>query len=177
MEKTRNKRYKMTETKTVCFTGHRKIDPFEEEALRAALEKAVEQAIREGATCFRSGGALGFDTMAALTVLKLKKKHRQIRLELYLPFPEQAERWSAKDIQAHEQLCKKADATHIVSPYYFSGVYRLRNEQMINGSQLCIAYLTGASGGTYQTCALALKKHLSFINLYDIINEANNTTE
>jgi uncharacterized phage-like protein YoqJ len=60
--------------RTVCFTGHRQIPDEDYEALKDLLCRELEIQIQNGATHFRTGGALGFDTLAALTVLLLKKR-------------------------------------------------------------------------------------------------------
>ncbi|MBE6633389.1 MAG: DUF1273 domain-containing protein, partial [Ruminococcaceae bacterium] len=85
--------------KTVCFTGHRHISPQEREPLETALSREILQQIQQGATCFRAGGAVGFDTMAALAVLKHRCDYPDIRLELILPCPSQPARWSAEDVR------------------------------------------------------------------------------
>lgn len=159
----------MHETRTVCFTGHRLIDPFDEAMLMPLLEEQIEQQIRRGAVHFRAGGAIGFDTLAALCVLKLRKKHPKIKLELFLPCPTQNAKWNERDTRIYREILELADAYRFVSPHYFSGVYRLRNEQMLEGSQVCIAYLKGSEGGTYQTCVSALRRGIELINLHELL--------
>ena len=58
--------------KTACFTGHRKIPPEDFEEISRRLEKTLIPLIEKGYMYFGAGGALGFDTLAAQTVLKLK---------------------------------------------------------------------------------------------------------
>ena len=61
----------MDATKTCCFTGHRRIPADDLPAVAAALRREVLRLCREeGITVFLSGGALGFDTLAAETVLR-----------------------------------------------------------------------------------------------------------
>ena len=79
---------------TACFTGHRTIPPQQLEDLAQRLRAAVEDAIGRGYRYFGAGGALGFDTLAAQTVLDLKKIYPHIRLILVLPCRSQAERWN-----------------------------------------------------------------------------------
>ena len=50
----------------VSFTGHREIDA---ETLREPLYATLEGLISSGSDMFFTGGASGFDTLAALTVL------------------------------------------------------------------------------------------------------------
>ena len=49
-----------------CFTGHREIPSEDREPLRAALLSEIQRLYAEkGVTEFYTGGARGFDTMAA----------------------------------------------------------------------------------------------------------------
>ena len=123
--------------------------------------------IEQGAVCFRAGGAMGFDTLAAEAVLSLRARYPQIRLELFLPFPEQTLKWPADAIRAYEKIIQAADAIHYTCPSYSMAAYRLRNRQLVENAQVCIAYLTDSTGGTAYTCALALKNGLELINLGD----------
>ena len=75
---------------TCCFTGHRIIPSGEKETIRNLLETAIEKAIQDGYRFFGAGGALGFDTLAAQTVLTLKQQYPHIRLILVLPCINQA---------------------------------------------------------------------------------------
>lgn len=59
-------------SQTCCFTGHREIDKSVLPVLAQQLEAALRQLIGEGCRCFGAGGALGFDTLAAQTVLRLR---------------------------------------------------------------------------------------------------------
>jgi len=82
---------------TCCFTGHRKIHKDEITELQKSLENELIKLIIQGVKYFAAGGALGFDTLAALAVLKLKKKFPHIKLILVLPHKEQTTRWRDKD--------------------------------------------------------------------------------
>ena len=64
----------MEQKKIVCFTGHRTIPQTERAELKRRLRQETVRQIEGGATVFRAGGALGFDTMAAQTVLELREK-------------------------------------------------------------------------------------------------------
>lgn len=58
-------------------------------------------------TYFGAGGALGFDTLAAQTVLELKKKYPDIRLILVLPCLSQTRNWKAANISEYERIKQK----------------------------------------------------------------------
>ena len=153
--------------KTVCFTGHRHI-PFEEkEDLERILEQEILKQIDNGAKSFRTGGALGFDTLAAIAVLKARKKHPDIRLELILPCPSQTQNWADTDIRCYEKIKKKADEYKYVSEFYYDGVLHLRNDQLVEGADVCIAFLKASCGGSAYTSARAIRLGLEFVNLAD----------
>ncbi len=151
----------------VCFTGHRQIPVGELEALQAALEREIRAQIEAGAEVFRTGGALGFDTLAALSVLLLRKEYPQIRLELILPCPTQTRGWSENDVRLYEQILSQADSHRYVGSFYYNGILQQRNRELVAGANACIAYLRTSSGGSAYTAALALKSGVELINLAD----------
>lgn len=57
-----------------CLTGHRSLpsDPDRLAELRQNLRRLICDLAQQGITTFYTGGALGFDTMAAMMVLELK---------------------------------------------------------------------------------------------------------
>ena len=162
----RGKAYRLS--MTVCFTGHRKLPQNHEKKLRTLLMKETENRILSGASIFRTGGALGFDTLAALTVLRLKKKYPDIRLELILPCPTQTKYWEKKDILLYEKIKASATSFRYISPVYYNGVLQMRNRCLVDGSDVCIAYLCTSHGsGSAFTCAYALSKGVELVNLAD----------
>ena len=70
-----------------CLTGHRSLpsDPDRLAELRQNLRRLICDLAQQGITTFYTGGALGFDTMAAMMVLELKSRLPQLRLHLALP--------------------------------------------------------------------------------------------
>lgn len=158
----------MADFKTVCFTGHRHIYAFEKQALSEALHEEIERQLHAGARLFRTGGALGFDTMAAQAVLKLREKHSDVLLELILPCPSQDTLWQPQDRQIYKQILEQADNVQYVGSQYYNGILQLRNRRLVQGTDVCIAYLKNShGGGTAYTSALALRLGLEFINLAD----------
>ena len=157
-------------TKTVCFTGHRSIPGKDYARLYDLLQQTVEQLIRDGASIFRTGGALGFDTMAALCILNLRRQYPHIRLELILPCPTQTEQWQESDVLLYEQIMERADIYRYVSQSYYTGVLQMRNRSLVEGADVCVAYLrTSNGGGAAYTAAYALKQGLELINLQDLL--------
>lgn len=72
--------------KSICFTGHRHIAKEKLPAALAELRRVLETAIPQGFVDFYAGGALGWDTYCAQTVLDLREEYPCIALHLVLPF-------------------------------------------------------------------------------------------
>ena len=72
--------------KTCCFTGHRSLSGEEKLKVAVRLRKIIEEQIKAGIVFYGAGGALGFDTLAAQTVLDMKKEYPQLRPILVLPW-------------------------------------------------------------------------------------------
>ena len=136
---------------TCCFTGHRKIPLDQLESVTQRLRDAVIASIKDGYLYFGAGGALGFDTLAAQTVLDLKKDYPQIKLILVLPCKTQARGWKQKDIEEYNRIMKAADKVVYTSQDYYNGCMHKRNRHLVDNSSLCICYLNSNTGGTTYT--------------------------
>ena len=151
--------------KTCCFTGHRTIPESEYAEMQKSLESELTQLINQGTRYFGAGGALGFDTMSALSVLKLRKNFSLIRLILVLPCKDQTKGWSEKDIKIYNNILQNADKVVYTSKHYYRGCMHKRNRHLVDNSQICICYLTDSKGGTAYTVDYAKQKGLRIINL------------
>ena len=70
---------------TCCFTGHRNIPVELRSPISEILKTTIISCIEQGYLYFGAGGALGFDTLVAQTVLDLKCLYPSIKLILVLP--------------------------------------------------------------------------------------------
>ena len=95
--------------RTACFTGHRTIPFLQRRKIEKRTEEALIEAIKQGYRFFGAGGALGFDTLAAQTVLRLKKTYPKIKLILVLPCLSQTRGWRSEDIAEYERIKAAAD--------------------------------------------------------------------
>lgn len=158
--------------RTCCFTGHRRISKDEAKEVKTRLKHTISAAIDQGYLYFGAGGALGFDTLAALTVLELKKKYPDIKLILVLPCINQTKGWSKRDVEVYEQIKSRCDKYVYTSENYFNGCMQKRNRQLVDNSSLCVCYLTENRGGTAYTVNYARQKGLKVINLAGDDNNA-----
>lgn len=108
---------------------------------------------------------MGFDTLAAQTVLKLRTKYPEIRLVLVLPCKNQTERWSAENKAVYEKVLSAADEVIYTSQAYFKGCMHKRNRYLVDHSNICIYYLTENTGGTAYTVNYAISKQLAIHNM------------
>lgn len=151
--------------KTCCFTGHRKIPPGDFEEISRRLETTLIQLIEKGCIYFGAGGALGFDTLAAHTVLKLKTVYPYIKLILVLPCENQAAHWEKEEKLIYEAMKARGDKVVYTSKAYFRGCMYKRNRHLVDNSGSCICYLTKETGGTAYTVHYAKEKMLTVYNV------------
>ena len=81
---------------TCCFTGHRQIPPEERAEITSRLERVITSLYQKGIRYYGAGGALGFDTLAAQTVIRLRESCPGMKLILVLPCLTQARGWRSE---------------------------------------------------------------------------------
>lgn len=150
---------------TCCFTGHRTIPQAEASRLNAALSTAIAELVQKGVVYFRNGGALGFDTAAALAVLDCKKRNPHIMLIMDLPCAGQSRGWDEKSKAVYNFILESADEVHIHAPHYYNGCMQYRNRYMVDHSAYLIAYQTADFGGSAYTVRYAQSQGLTVIRL------------
>jgi uncharacterized phage-like protein YoqJ len=154
-------------SKICCFTGHRDIKNEVAFPLTQKIEDVARNLIEnEGVTDFRAGGARGFDNLASLVVLKLKREYPQIKLHLMIPYKGHSNRFYREDKSVMEFIIKNADTVTYVSEKYYNGVMFARNRALVNGADICVAYLNALRGGTSYTVNYARKARIEVINLH-----------
>ena len=148
-----------------CFTGHRKIPQKKYVQIQEKLRDEIVTAIQNGYNFFYAGGAIGFDTMAAQTVLELKAQYSYIKLILVLPCVNQTDGWEQSDIDEYERIKVLADEVIYTSEENKKGCMHKRNRYLVDHSSLCICYMTRKAGGTAYTVKYAESKGVSVINI------------
>lgn len=153
---------------TCCFTGHRILPANETTAILRKLDSILLPLIEHKVCAFWLGGALGFDTLAAEHLLKLKQQYPQITICLALPFDGYRNRWS--EIQKNRAANIDAQADQIVycSHTPSKGAFLQRNRYMVDQSRYCIAYCNRSAGGTAYTLRYAQQKGLVIQNLFPL---------
>lgn len=156
--------------RNICFTGHRTV--YNIEKVQHDLSDVIESLIQDGAVNFYAGGATGFDTLAADTVILLRKKYPHIRLHLVLPCckAEQTLLWSDTQKAKYHTILSAADSVEYISEHYYDGCMKKRNACLIELADCCVCYYNdkNSASGTGQTVRMALKKRISIVNLFSL---------
>lgn len=151
--------------RAAAFTGHRDIPMSEYDALTKRLFLLIDRLYREGITTYYCGGALGFDTVAAVTVLNMKLQYPDLKLIIAVPCPEQSRSWSESDRVLYESILRRADEVVTVSPSYIRGCMQIRNRYMVDRADTLIAYVKRDTGGSAYTKRYAIKKGLTILDV------------
>ena len=151
--------------KTCCFTGHRKLPEELIPRLKQELERAIRLLFYGGYHNFLSGGAIGFDSLAAGSVLHLKEELPGLRLILVLPCGDQDKYWNPIERGLYQRLLSGADETIFLADHYFKGCMHLRNRYLVEHSDLCLCYLTQNKGGTKYTVDYCRQKNIPVLDV------------
>ena len=153
--------------KTCCFTGHREIPLLDLSRITRKTRETVLSLYSRGVRYFGAGGAIGFDTIAAETVLELRETLcPEIKLILVLPCRDQTRGWkNERDLRRYAECLRLADKVVYTSDEYHRGCMHKRNRHLVDQSAYCIAYLTKPSGGTAYTVDYAEQRGLVIIKI------------
>lgn len=151
-----------------CFTGHRpeKLRSGEE-AVRRALRRSIDMAIKDGFVTFISGMARGVDLWAAEEVLEFRDSRPEIHLICAIPFSGFEQGWDLKWRRRYNAVQSRADWVKVVCPAFSMNAFSRRNEWMVNHSKRLIAVYGGRPGGTGNTIAYAREQKLEIVILND----------
>lgn len=150
---------------TCCFTGHRKLPANKIQTIVTNLDRELDALIENGVTDFMSGGALGFDQIAASLIVAKKEMGKKLRLIFALPCKNQDAHWDEKQKELYQNLLGEADEIVYVSEDYDPFCMKRRNKYMVEHSAYCICALLHEKSGTAQTVRFARKKGLKIINV------------
>lgn len=159
----------MDRTRTCFFTGHRKLPIDKREKIMQGIKQNIEKLIISyDVRNFISGGALGFDTMAAEAVTELKKTYPHIKLYVYIPCQNQDSLWSRDNKKKYADILSEADEVVYVSnePYSKDCMHK-RNLKMIEDSFFCVAFCINSRSGTGFTVRNAKESGKYVFNIAD----------
>lgn len=148
---------------TVSFFGHRRIQDFQ--AAEARAEKLVRTLLAEKEYVdFLVGREGDWDQIAASAVGRFKRLVRNDNSSLIwvLPYATATLRDNRDDFEAYYdevEVCEAAAESHPKQ------AFQIRNQHMVDRSDLAVFYVEHASGGAYQTLRYAQRKKKAVLNL------------
>lgn len=151
--------------RSCCFTGHRRIPAGEKARLSEALRDVIAVLYEEGFRFFYTGGALGFDTLAAEELLRARERMPGLQLIIVRPCADQDARWTQSQRELYAAQLAAADRVVLLAPSYWSGCMHMRNRYMVERAELCVAYGRREDSGTAHTVGLALAAGLPVVNI------------
>ena len=142
--------------KTCVFTGHRELpSDFSKKALKNEITKLVQA----GVDTFLCGMAIGFDLLAAESVLSVRKKYPTVKLVACIPCIGQEKYFSKADQKRYVDAVRKADEKVILSDSYYKGCMQVRDKYMAERGDVMLAYCTKKEGGAAYTVRCFQKAH------------------
>jgi len=154
--------------KICIFTGHRDI-PSDPAPLRAALLRHITALYADGYTDFLSGGAVGFDLLAAEALLELRPILPDARLLMVLPCIHQERAYSPADKARYRAILDQADLIRYTAHDYYKGCMLTRDRVMAEAAHFCLCYLTRSTGGTAYTVRQCARRDVPICNLAEDI--------
>lgn len=159
---------KINRQKTCFFTGHRILPQPIITELAGKLHTTLPRIIEKGFDTFLSGGALGFDLLAAETVLRLRNRYPRLRLIFALPCLDHAAKWRQEDQYRFKTLLEQAGESVCLYAYYHQNCMKERNRFMAQHAGCCVSALRNRrQSGTAQAVRFAVEEDIPVHNLLD----------
>ena len=148
-----------------CFTGHRNISKSDLPNVLQKTDEYIRKMLNCGVVSFFVGGALGFDTLAAELLFKIRDADAPfIKVILAYPFEGYTNRWRDPQKKKHRMLLPLYDQFVCVSSLPGSASYLERNRYLVDHSRYCICYCNRNWGGTAYTVRYAQQNSLKIHN-------------
>lgn len=166
LDECRKARDRWLRSLSVSFTGHRHLSEHTD-SLILKLKEEIIRTYQAGKRFFKTGGAVGFDTLAAEVVLQLKEHLPELALIVIVPFEGQDRYFTPDSKVRYRRILDQADEVVVLSAAYFQHCYLRRNAYLVNHASRLIAYYDGVGiGGTSYTVRLAESKQIPVSNLF-----------
>jgi uncharacterized phage-like protein YoqJ len=108
------------------------------------------------------GGALGFDMLAARACWL-----EDVRFAVFVPFVGQESRWPAASQSRYYEMLRCARWVEVVSDSASKSAFQIRNQAMVDESDLVVAWWDGSAGGTANCVGYANRVGRPVVNLLE----------
>ena len=156
--------------RTCCFTGHRDIPTDQLQMVMANTEAKVRELISRGYRYFGVGGAIGYDTIVAEMLFRLREQeYPGIKIILVYPFDGFISRWSDSQQATNTRLLPLYNKRVSGCKTPSREAYLTRDRHLVDCSSVCVAYCTRQTGGTAYTIRYAVARGVPVFNVGDIL--------
>jgi uncharacterized phage-like protein YoqJ len=139
-----------------AFTGHRVLtEEFDEKLLFDCIKNLIEN----GVDTFYCGMAVGFDLIAAQCVIDLKIDYPYLKLIACIPCEGQERYFEEDEKTVYQEVLSKCSSVIVLSKKYYKGCMQVRDQYMVDNSDVLVAFLRCNKGGTHYTVSYAEKKN------------------
>jgi uncharacterized phage-like protein YoqJ len=155
----------------LCGTGHRpdKLGGYGQDVFDRLVDLASAQLEVLKPHLVISGMALSWDQALARAACECA-----IPFHAYVPFPGMHQRWPGDSQKFWHALMHSAEKVITCSEEPYAGwKMQVRNERMVDASDLVLALWDGSSGGTSNCVGYANRKGVEIINVWDEWREMN----
>lgn len=154
----------------LCGTGHRpdKLGGYGLKQQMVLEEFAIPIIKRLNPEVIISGMALGWDMAIAMAADALK-----IPCHAYIPFVGQESRWPPDQQNFYRSLLAGKKVVVCSEGGYAPWKMQIRNEKMVDASDLVLALWNGSNGGTRNCVSYASGKGAEILNVWDEWEEFN----
>ena len=157
--------------RTCCFTGHRDIPADRLQMVMTGTEAKVRELISQGYRYFGIGGAMGYDTIVAEMLFRLREReYPEIKIILVYPFDGFISRWSDSQQATYARLLPMYDKRVCVCKSASREAYLARDRHLVDYSSACIAYCTRQTGGAAYSIRYAAARGVPVFNVGDILH-------
>ena len=134
--------------KTCCFTGHRDLPLLMIPLIKNRTEKMIRELYSRGVRFWGVGGAIGYDTLAAEILFKLKESEMpDIKIILVYPFDGFTDRWTEAQRMDYESLLPRYDKVVCVADRPSKAAYLQRDRHLVD----CSGYCTSTPSNMFST--------------------------
>lgn len=155
--------YRMLDTFTVAFFGHRHIDNIlkVEELLEEQIRKLIDE---KEYVDFLAGRNGEFDQCVSSTVLRVRKNVRDDNSSLVLVLPYPTAEYLNNEEYYHDYY-SNVEISCAASKAHPKSAIQIRNREMVDRADLIICYIEEKHGGAWQSVQYAIKQEKTVINL------------
>jgi uncharacterized phage-like protein YoqJ len=124
------------------------------------LYSEIIKGIGDGCTHFFTGLAMGVDLWAGQIIIDIKAENPAIKLFGACPFPKYPDTFPTQWQIEYHFVADNCDDIFFTSSLYSPGVYKIRNNFLVEKADRLIAVVKDYNSGTGQTIAFARKNNV-----------------